>query len=64
MLEFVFNKVAGLQACSFVKKRLQHSCYLVKYAKNFKNTFFTERIFIVTAPVCSENLGELLVRNN
>ena len=24
MLEFLFNKVTGLQACNFIKKRLQH----------------------------------------
>ena len=30
----------------------------------FKNTFFTENLFTVTASVCSENLGKILVRNN
>ena len=29
MLESVFNKVAGLQASNFIKKRLQHRCLLV-----------------------------------
>ena len=28
-----FNKVAGLKACNFIKKRLQHGCFLVKFAK-------------------------------
>ena len=28
VLEFLFNKVAGLNACNFIKKRLQHRrCY-------------------------------------
>ena len=26
MLESLFNKVAGFQACNFTKKRLQHKC--------------------------------------
>ena len=25
MLETLFNKVAGLKACNFIKKRVQHS---------------------------------------
>ena len=28
-----FNNVAGLKACNFVKKRLQHRCFPVKFAK-------------------------------
>ena len=31
-----FNKVGGLQACNFIKKRLQHSCFPVKIAKFLK----------------------------
>ena len=37
---FFFGKVTGLQACSFVKKRLQHRYFPVI----FKNTFFTEHL--------------------
>ena len=33
MLESPFNKVAGLQACMFIKKRLQHKCFPVNIAK-------------------------------
>ena len=58
MLESIFSKVAGLQACNFVKKRLQHTCYLVKFAKLLRTLFFTEHLFTVTASVCSENLGK------
>ena len=44
MLESVFNKVPGPQACNFLKKRLQHRCLLVKFLKflrtpNLKNIF-------------------------
>ena len=42
MLEPLLNKVAGPQACNFVKKRLQHSCFPVKFAKFFKKTHFEE----------------------
>ena len=41
VLESVFNKIAGLQVCNFVKKRLQHRCYLVKFAKYIRTLFFT-----------------------
>ena len=33
VLESVLNKVAGLQACNFTKKRLQHWYFPVKFAK-------------------------------
>ena len=33
VLESLFNKVAGLRACCFIKKRLQHICLSVKFAK-------------------------------
>ena len=33
MLESLFNKVKGLQAGNFVKKRLQHTCVPVELAK-------------------------------
>ena len=38
MLEslFIFNKVADLQACNFIKKRLQHRCFPVKFTKSLK----------------------------
>ena len=33
MLESLFNKYAGLKACNFIKKRLQHKFFPVKFAK-------------------------------
>ena len=33
VLESLFNKVAGLQACHFIKKRLQNMCFPVIIAK-------------------------------
>ena len=38
VLESLFNKVAGLQACSFIKKRLQQRCFPVKLAKFLRTT--------------------------
>ena len=32
MLQSLFNNVAGLQACIFIKKRLQHKCFPVNIA--------------------------------
>ena len=32
-LDSLFNKVAGLRACDFIKKRLQHRCFPVKFVK-------------------------------
>ena len=33
LLEPLFNKVAGLKACNFIKKRFQHMCLPVKFSK-------------------------------
>ena len=33
VLEFIFNKVAGLKAWNFIKKILQHRCFPVNIAK-------------------------------
>ena len=32
----LFNKVAGLQACNFVKKRLKRRCFAVNIAKSLR----------------------------
>ena len=33
LFESLFDKVEGLQPCNFFKKRLQHRCFPVKFAK-------------------------------
>ena len=35
----LFNKVAGPQACNFIKKRLQHRCVPVKLENFYKHLF-------------------------
>ena len=44
VLESLFNKAAGLKTCNFLKKRLQHRCFSVKFAEylrrpNIQNIF-------------------------
>ena len=36
VLESLFNKGAGIQACNFIKKRLQQKCFPVNIAKFLK----------------------------
>ena len=43
MLESLFNKFIGLQACNFTKKRVQHRRFTVNIA-NFKNTYFEKHL--------------------
>ena len=43
-LESLFNKVADLQVRNFIKKRLQHNCFPVKFANFLKNTYFAEHL--------------------
>ena len=56
MLESLFNKVAGLQAWKFVKKRLQHSFFPVNNAKSLK-AFILKKI-------CERQLLEELCRGS
>ena len=49
MLESLFNKVVGPQACNFIKERLQHRCFPVIHANvlrtpSFKNSQLIVRI--------------------
>ena len=39
MLESVFNKVAGLSACNFIKKETPAPVFSSEYCKRFKNSF-------------------------
>ena len=53
VLESLFNNVAGLQACNFIKKILQHRCFPMKFAKFLrtpilKNIF--ERLLLFVSP--------------
>ena len=41
MLESIFKKAAGLKACNFIKKRLQHRCFPVNFAKFLRIPFVT-----------------------
>ena len=40
VLESLFNKVSGRQTCNFLKKRLQHRCFPVNFAKFLRTLFY------------------------
>ena len=40
MLQSIFNKVAGLKACNFIRKRFQHGCFPVNIAKVLRKDSF------------------------
>ena len=42
--ESLLNKVAEFPACSYIKKRLQHRHFPVKYCEIFKNTYFEKHL--------------------
>ena len=43
-IESPFNKVTWLKGCNFIKKRLQHRCFLVNITKFLRTQFLTEHI--------------------
>ena len=49
-----FNKVTGLNVCNSIKKRLQHSCFSVKFA-NFLRTLFLQ--FLKTVSVATSEVS-------
>ena len=44
VLESLFNKLACLKACKFVKKRLQHRYFPVNIAKFYEQLFVIEHL--------------------
>ena len=45
VLEFLFDKVAGLKAYNFNKKRLLHRCFPVNIAKFLRTALFIEHLW-------------------
>ena len=44
--ESLFENVAGSRkACNFIKKKLQHRCFPLKFAKFFENTYFEKHLW-------------------
>ena len=61
---FFFNKNAGLQACSFIKTRLQHRCFLVSIEKYLTTPILKNicerlllRVFLERFPTWTNNIG-------
>ena len=59
-MEPLFNKVADVQACSVVKKRLQNRCFPVNITKSLRETFFfffiiiCERLLLPLKVICKD----------
>ena len=51
-LESLFNKVAGVQTCNFIKKRIQRRC---EYCEIFRN-FYSEGHLQTAVMFCSQNV--------
>ena len=61
MLEFLFNKIANLQDCNFIKKKLHHGCFKVK------SRTFPKHLFLRTSAngcfwQCCPNTTETALR--
>ena len=60
MSESLFNKVATLQACIFIKMRLQHRCIPVNITKYYKTPILKkkiERLLILVLVQCQLSFG-------
>ena len=67
VLESLLNKVAGLEACNIIKKRLQHRYFPVKFAKFLRTPFWRISAndgfysFLLTAPVLESLLNKFAI---
>ena len=59
VLESPFNKVAGLQACNFIKKSFENWCFPVKFFKIFTYIHFEEH-WRTTAPEAGSYTNNLI----
>ena len=48
------DKYAGLKVCNFIKKRLQHSFFRVKYETFLRTSFFTEHVRLLLLEISHE----------
>ena len=44
VLELLFNDVAGPKACNFIKSKLEHRFFPMKFANFLRTPFFTEHL--------------------
>ena len=58
VLQFLFNKDAGLRACGFVEGRLWHGCFSCVICEIFESIFFDKHL--ATTASDSLNFGILL----
>ena len=58
VMESLFNKVAGLKTCNFIKKRLQHRFFPMKFAKSYRTPILKnicERLLLYYTIINCEN---------
>ena len=61
MFESLFNKVAGLKAYNFVKKRLQQRLFPVSIAKFLRTTLFIEHLRWLL--LFKEDFGNVVIKS-
>ena len=49
MLESLSIKVAGLEACNFIKKEIVAQVFSCEFCEIFKNTFFIEHLWMTAS---------------
>ena len=54
VLKSLFNKAAGLKACDFIKKGVQHGCVPVKFAKSLRRSLFIDNLWSLLLHILSK----------
>ena len=49
VLESLFTKVTGLNACNFIERRLPHRCFPVKFPRILRTSFFKRKPLVAAS---------------
>ena len=55
VLDFLFDKVASLKAYNFIKNRIQHRCFPIKFANFLRTPYFTKHFQWLLLKIMNSN---------
>ena len=63
VLDSLCSKVASLEACKFINKRLQHKCFPMNIANFLRTAFFMEHLWQLLFKVMFETCQNFTMKN-
>ena len=63
-LSQIFFKIGVLKVCNFIKKRLQHRCFLMNIAKILKTALLIEDLWWLQVFCCTKSFNLYMLKNS